>query len=69
VARELQFDPARANPHGAGIALGHPIDATGAINTFRSAAIRVPDVNLWRAGFCGPALLRAGLQTLQNLPA
>ncbi|MGI4855800.1 MAG: acetyl-CoA C-acyltransferase, partial [Janthinobacterium lividum] len=31
VARELGFDEARLNPNGSGIALGHPIGATGAI--------------------------------------
>ena len=31
VAAELGFDPARVNPNGSGIALGHPIGATGAI--------------------------------------
>jgi acetyl-CoA C-acetyltransferase len=29
--RELKLDPARVNPNGGGIALGHPISATGAI--------------------------------------
>jgi acetyl-CoA C-acetyltransferase len=31
VARELGFDPARTNPNGSGISLGHPVGATGAI--------------------------------------
>jgi acetyl-CoA C-acetyltransferase len=31
VASELDFDPARTNPNGGGIALGHPVGATGAI--------------------------------------
>jgi acetyl-CoA C-acetyltransferase len=31
VARELSFDPAKVNPNGSGIAMGHPIGATGAI--------------------------------------
>jgi acetyl-CoA C-acetyltransferase len=31
VARELDLDPARLNPNGSGISLGHPIGATGAI--------------------------------------
>ncbi|MGB9110195.1 MAG: acetyl-CoA C-acyltransferase family protein [Telluria sp.] len=31
VARELGLDPARVNPNGSGIGLGHPIGATGAI--------------------------------------
>jgi acetyl-CoA C-acetyltransferase len=31
VAMELGFDPARVNPNGSGIALGHPVGATGAI--------------------------------------
>jgi acetyl-CoA C-acetyltransferase len=31
VANELGFDPEKLNPNGSGIALGHPIGATGAI--------------------------------------
>jgi acetyl-CoA C-acetyltransferase len=31
VAKELGFDPAKVNPNGSGISLGHPIGATGAI--------------------------------------
>ncbi|MFD2644596.1 acetyl-CoA C-acyltransferase family protein [Pseudomonas japonica] len=31
VARELDFDLAKANPNGSGISLGHPVGATGAI--------------------------------------
>ena len=31
--RELELDPARVNPNGSAIALGHPLGATGAIRT------------------------------------
>nr|WP_314487265.1 acetyl-CoA C-acyltransferase family protein [uncultured Pseudomonas sp.] len=31
VMEELELDPARLNPNGSGIALGHPVGATGAI--------------------------------------
>ena len=31
VARALDFDPAKVNPNGSGISLGHPVGATGAI--------------------------------------
>ncbi|UZG44386.1 acetyl-CoA C-acyltransferase family protein [Caldimonas thermodepolymerans] len=31
VSRALDFDPARTNPNGSGISLGHPVGATGAI--------------------------------------
>ena len=31
VSRELGFDPAKVNPNGSGISLGHPIGATGAV--------------------------------------
>jgi acetyl-CoA C-acetyltransferase len=31
VARELGLDPAKVNPNGSGISLGHPVGATGAI--------------------------------------
>jgi len=36
VSRELGFDPARVNPNGSGIALGHPVGATGAIITVKA---------------------------------
>ena len=31
VSRELDLDPAKVNPNGGAIALGHPVGATGAI--------------------------------------
>ena len=31
VTRQLELDPAKVNPNGSGISLGHPIGATGAI--------------------------------------
>jgi len=31
VSKELNFDPAKVNPNGSGISLGHPVGATGAI--------------------------------------
>jgi acetyl-CoA C-acetyltransferase len=36
VAKELGFDPAKTNPNGSGISLGHPIGATGAILTAKT---------------------------------
>jgi acetyl-CoA C-acetyltransferase len=36
VARALDFDPAKVNPNGSGIALGHPVGATGAIITTKA---------------------------------
>ena len=36
VAHELGFDPAKVNPNGSGISLGHPIGATGAILTVKA---------------------------------
>ncbi len=36
VARELGFDPAKVNPNGSGISLGHPVGATGAIITTKA---------------------------------
>ncbi len=35
VSRELGLDPERVNPNGSGISLGHPVGATGAINTVK----------------------------------
>jgi len=37
VTRELDIDPARVNPNGSGIALGHPVGATGAMLTVKAA--------------------------------
>ena len=36
VSRELGFDPAKVNPNGSGISLGHPVGATGAIVTVKA---------------------------------
>ena len=36
VSKELGFDPARVNPNGSGISLGHPIGATGALITVKA---------------------------------
>jgi acetyl-CoA C-acetyltransferase len=37
VANELGFDPAKVNPNGSGVSLGHPVGATGAILTIKAA--------------------------------
>ena len=34
--KELGLDPARVNPNGGAIALGHPVGATGAIITVKA---------------------------------
>lgn len=36
VAKALQFDPAKVNPNGGAVALGHPIGATGSILTVKA---------------------------------
>ncbi|WP_164926496.1 beta-ketothiolase BktB [Bordetella parapertussis] len=36
VTRQLELDPAKVNPNGSGISLGHPIGATGAIITVKA---------------------------------
>ncbi|NYZ17330.1 acetyl-CoA C-acyltransferase family protein [Azospirillum sp. RWY-5-1] len=36
VTRELGLDPAKVNPNGSGISLGHPVGATGAIITIKA---------------------------------
>ena len=38
VIKELGFDPAKVNPNGSGISLGHPVGATGAIITTKAIA-------------------------------
>jgi acetyl-CoA C-acetyltransferase len=38
VAKQLGFDPAKVNPNGGAIALGHPIAATGCILTIKAIA-------------------------------
>jgi acetyl-CoA C-acetyltransferase len=36
VAQDLGFDPAKVNPNGGAVALGHPVGATGAIITVKA---------------------------------
>ncbi|WP_409524861.1 acetyl-CoA C-acyltransferase family protein [Nitrincola sp. MINF-07-Sa-05] len=36
VVQDLRIDPARVNPNGSGISLGHPIGATGAVITVKA---------------------------------
>jgi acetyl-CoA C-acetyltransferase len=36
VSKELGFDPAKVNPNGGAVALGHPVGATGAIITVKA---------------------------------
>jgi len=36
VARDLGFDPAKTNPNGSGISLGHPVGATGTILSIKA---------------------------------
>src|SRR5690606_29151526 len=36
VIKGLEMDPAKVNPNGSGISLGHPIGATGAIITTKA---------------------------------
>ena len=36
VNRDLELDPAKVNPNGSGISLGHPIGATGALITVKA---------------------------------
>ena len=38
VIQELGLDPAKVNPNGSGISLGHPVGATGAIITTKAIA-------------------------------
>lgn len=38
VSKELGFDPAKVNPNGSGISLGHPVAATGCILTIKAIA-------------------------------
>ncbi|MEO7247531.1 MAG: acetyl-CoA C-acyltransferase, partial [Novosphingobium sp.] len=37
VAKVLGFDRAKLNPNGSGVALGHPVGATGCILTVKAA--------------------------------
>ncbi len=36
VSKDLEFDPAKVNPNGSGISLGHPVGATGSIVTVKA---------------------------------
>ena len=71
VIKELGFDPAKVNPNGSGISLGHPVGATGAIITIKAIVRIAPhrrplcaghDVHRRRAGHRGD--FRADLRTV-----
>jgi acetyl-CoA C-acetyltransferase len=47
VIRDARLDPDRVNPYGGGIALGHPVGATGAILTLRVAKHLVRTDSEW----------------------
>ncbi len=36
VAKDLKFDPAKTNPNGGAVALGHPLGATGCLLTVKA---------------------------------
>lgn len=64
VMRELDLDPARVNPLGGAIALGHPLGATGAIRaaTLMSAMQRDPKLRYGMITMCiGTGMGAAGL--------
>lgn len=64
VMRELDLDPARVNPLGGAIALGHPLGATGAIRaaTLMSAMQRDPQLRYGMITMCiGTGMGAAGL--------
>jgi acetyl-CoA acyltransferase len=46
VSRQLGLDPAKVNPQGGAIALGHPLGATGAIRTATLMAAMQRDAGL-----------------------
>jgi acetyl-CoA C-acetyltransferase len=63
VARDLALDPARVNPNGGAIALGHPIGATGAritvtlLHEMARRGARLGIATLCVSGGLGTALL------------
>ena len=64
VIRELGLDPARVNPFGGAIALGHPLGATGAIRTatVMSAMQRDPQLRYAMVTMCvGTGMGAAGV--------
>ncbi len=64
VMRELGLDPAKVNPFGGAIALGHPLGATGAIRTATivSAMQRDPRLRYAMVTMCvGTGMGAAGL--------
>jgi acetyl-CoA acyltransferase len=64
VIRELALDPAKVNPDGGAIALGHPLGATGAIRTATvlSAMQRDPQLRYAMVTMCvGTGMGAAGL--------
>jgi len=75
VMRELGLDPARVNPNGSGIALGHPVGATGAIIAVKALheLIRIGGryalVTLCIGGGQGIAAIFERLQATRPAPA
>ncbi len=64
VMRQLGLDPARVNPLGGAIALGHPLGATGAIRvaTLMAAMRRVPGLQYGMISMCiGTGMGAAGV--------
>ncbi len=64
VMRQLELDPAKVNPLGGAIALGHPLGATGAIRvaTLMSAMQRDPGLRYGLVSMCiGTGMGAAGL--------
>ena len=64
VMRSLDLDPARVNPLGGAIALGHPLGATGAIRTatVMSAMQRDPKLKYGMVTMCiGTGMGAAGI--------
>ena len=64
VMRQLELDPAKVNPLGGAIALGHPLGATGAIRTatIMSAMQRDPSVKYGMVTMCiGTGMGAAGI--------
>ena len=67
VVRELKLDPAKVNPNGSGISLGHPVGATGAIITTKAFTTCTASVGAMLSLPCALAAGRVSPRSL-NVP-
>ena len=66
VTKDLGLDPAKVNPNGGAVALGHPIGATGAILTVKALYELERTASATRSSPCASAAGRASRRSLSE---